>query len=219
MTERHPTRPPRHRPPGAADSPATPEPVSWVQDSRLQSWLAAEAAEARAESWEDSGAGSRTEDAERALEALFEGLTPLDPPAGFAARVLHRAGLATAPVPVTARWPRPVRWLTAAALTVCALGLALGRELAWAGLETLPNPLVSLFDLAGWVGGLLVHGVTLAATSLSAIPEWLRVAQAAAATPPVIVLGLLTVLVAAGLLHTLRAFQQTVERERTWSHA
>jgi hypothetical protein len=181
-----------HRPP--TSSPAAPaRPGSrGIGADTVGRWLAAEAAD-----------DPRAEDH---LAALFTALPWLDPPAGFAGRVLERVA------PRPAHLPAPVRWLTAAALLLGSLAWVLGGQLARTGLEALPNPVVALFDLAG----LATQGLVFVASLLTQVPDWLRLARLAAATPPVVLTGCLTVLVAAALL---RLLQQTVDRERTWSHA
>src|SRR4028118_2063289 len=73
--------------------------------------------------------------AEAELFALFEALPPLAPPAGFADRVLARAGLVAIPTPVPAQVATPARWNPFAARWLqVAMALCLlitGASLPW----------------------------------------------------------------------------------------
>lgn len=80
----------------------------------LNRWLAAER-------------DDHAEEADAALFELFEALPQVAPPAGFADRVLARAGIAAVPVAVPTRWnlfaSRPARLLLGLCLAAVALGV------------------------------------------------------------------------------------------------
>lgn len=165
----------------------------------LERWLAAEAQDAP--------------DAEERLDALFRTLPAAAPPAGFARRVLVRAGVARAPSAVE-RW----RWAVAAMLVTSALTLAGLVAVAWRLAWTVglwaepPTPVALLFDAVSAV----VRGLAATLSFLiDAVPRWLRIATAAAETPEVLGACGLAALAAAGAFHLL---QKTIERERSWSH-
>ena len=169
------------------------------RDDMLRRWLAAEADDAP--------------EAEEHLAALFEALPQPDPPAGFARRVLVRAGVARAPSTVE-RW----RWAVAAMLVTAALTLAGLTTVTLQVLSALgawvdpPTPAALLFDAVS----ALVKGSAIALSFLvEGIPRWLRVVAAAAETPEILWASTLAVLVAAGAFHIL---QKTIEPERSWSH-
>lgn len=80
----------------------------------LDRWLAAER-------------GDHAEEADAALFELFEALPLAAPPAGFADRVLARAGIAAAPAAAPVRWSlfasRPAQLLLALCVVAVAFGL------------------------------------------------------------------------------------------------
>lgn len=169
------------------------------RDDMLRRWLAAEADDAP--------------EAEEALEALFQALPQPAPPAGFAQRVLVRAGVARAPSAVE-RW----RWAVAAMLVTAALTLAGLTTLTLKALSALgawvdpPTPAALLFDA---VSALVKASASALSFLVEEMPRWLRVAAAAAETPEILLASTLAVLTAAGAFHIL---QKTIERERSWSH-
>lgn len=174
-----------------------------ADDETLRRWLAAE---------EDGREG----DAETALAALFEALPPLAPPAGFADRVLARAGLA-APVPArrfAARWLR-----VAAMLPLLIIGLAL----PW-----LPEMLRALASIANvlWSPGDLVRLGTGALVAVSqglvaafAFWDWLlrigRLLASPFATPAIALVMIGCLLVSLVAFHFLR---NLITRDRSWIH-
>lgn len=176
-------------------------------DEILHRWLAAE---------EDGRDG----DAEAALFALFEALPPLAPPAGFADRVLARAGLAPIPAPV------PVRrnlfaslWLRAlVTLSLLATGLALpwlsGVLRSVAGAVSFPS-LVDLVRLG--IGALIALSQGLVAAL--AFWDWLlgigRALAAPFATPAMALVMIGCLLVSLVAFHFLR---NLITRDRSWIH-
>jgi hypothetical protein len=172
----------------------------------LNRWLAAE---------EDG----RDEAADIALAALFEALPPLAPPAGFADRVLARAGLVAVPVPER-RSLFATGWFRAlAALPLLVIGLAL----PW-----MPEILRSLARLASalWSPGDLVRLGTAALIAVSqglvaALNLWdwlLRIGAALAApfaTPVMAVVMIGCLLVSLVSFHFLR---NLITRDRRWTH-
>lgn len=171
----------------------------------LSRWLAAE---------EDG----RDDAAETALAALFEALPPLAPPAGFADRVLARAGLA-APLPER-RSLFAVRWLQALAMLPL---LIIGLSLPW-----LPEILRSLASFAGtlWSPGDLVRlgtrtliAVSQGLASALALWDWLfrigRLLAAPFATPAIALVMIGCLLVSLVAFHFLRSL---IARHRSWTH-
>lgn len=176
-----------------------------ADDEILRRWLAAE---------EDGRDG----DAETALAALFEALPPLAPPAGFADRVLARAGLAV-PVPER-RSLFALRWVRALAMLPL---LVIGLALPW-----LPEILRSLASIAGvlWSPGDLFRlgtGALIAVSQglVSALALWdwlLRIGRLVAepfATPAIALVMAVCLLVSLVAFHFLR---NLITRDRSWSH-
>lgn len=173
----------------------------------LNRWLAAE---------EDGRDG----DAETALAALFEALPPLAPPAGFADRVLVRAGLAVpAPVPER-RSVFATRWLRAAAMLPL---LVIGLALPW-----LPEILRALTSVVGvlWSPGDLVRLGTAALAAVSqglvaalAFGDWLfrigRLLATPFATPAIALVAIGCLLISLVAFHFLR---NLITRDRSWTH-
>lgn len=166
----------------------------------LERWLTAEAA------------GDAAAEAE--LAALFTALPRLEPPPGFARRVLTAArGEAPGPAAEASPW----RWLAVAALLLVSLTTAVLGTFALRAAETLtgvfrlPSPVSLAADgLAALVGG-LADGLVLVAE----LPRWLRVAVAAAETPAVMLASVALLLAAAV---GFRVLQRVLDRERSWSH-
>ena len=173
----------------------------------LNRWLAAER-------------DGRDDEADEALFALFEAeaLPPLAPSAGFADRVLVRAGVvAGAPVRRSAFGGLWFRGLVALAL------LATGLSLPW-----LSGALRSLVELAGrlWSPGDLVRlGMAALVTLSQALASVItfgegllglgRVLASPFATPPVALVVVLCLLVSLMAFHFLR---NLIARDRSWSH-
>lgn len=180
----------------------------------LNRWLAAES-----EGQEDA--------AEAELLALFQALPPLAPPAGFADRVLARAGragvlanAAPAPQPV-ARWnPFAARWLQAA-LALCLL--VTGAALPW-----LISLLRSLADTTSFVlgpGDLVrlgtgaLHAVPRGLVAAFTLWDWFleigRTLTKPLATPVMAVGMIACLLVSLVAFHFLR---DLITRDRSWTH-
>lgn len=162
------------------------------------------------ESWLTAESAGRSEDADRALAALFAMVPRLAPGAGFADRVLRRAGL-TAPARSLAR---PVRWLVAASVALIAAFAGVLPSLApWLAERTSFVGVVDatsggIVTVAGWLRGSLVVWDALSGIS-SAVAT-------TAATPPV-ALALLAALAAAGL--ALRLLSDLLANEGSWTYA
>jgi hypothetical protein len=169
------------------------------QNDPLTRWLAAERA-------------GRPDEAEAALLELFEALPALAPPAGFADRVLERAGLQVETV-----WESlfASRWLRLA-LALCLLATSLSA--LW-----LPQTLLALLEtwsfgglVEVWVRTLAEAGVWLAA--IFRFGGWLyslgETLVQPLATPPVAALVGGCLLVSALAFRFLRDLIQ----ERSWSY-
>ena len=168
--------------------------------------------------WLTAEQEDRDDDAETALLALFEALPPLAPPAGFADRVLARAGLA-APVPVRRNLFVPV-WLRAF-VTLALLGT--GLALPW--LSEILRSLASLGRFL-WSPGDLVRLGTGALIAISqglvaalALWDWLlglgRALAAPFATPAMALVMIGCLLVSLVAFHFLR---NLITRDRSWIH-
>lgn len=184
-----------------------------TDDEILSRWLTAE------QSGDDEGA-------EAELLALFQALPPLAPPAGFADRVLARAGREgvlgnAAPAPLPARRnPFASHWLQAAvALCLLVTGAALPwltemlRSLAgpvrlvWGpgdlvrlgigALNAVTRGLVAAFDLWTWFLGI---GRTLTEPLMT----------------PVVAVGLFACLLVS--LVAFRLLRDLITRDRSWTH-
>lgn len=171
----------------------------------LNRWLAAE----------ENG---RDDAAETALAALFEALPPLAPPAGFADRVLARAGLAV-PVP-RRRSVFAARWLRALAMLPL---LVIGLALPWLSevlqsLASLVSVLWSPGDLVRLGTGSLI-AISQALVAALALWDWLlrigRMLAAPFATPAVALIMIGCLLVSLVAFHFLR---NLMTRDRSWTH-
>lgn len=167
--------------------------------------------------WLTAEQEDRDDDAETALYALFEALPPVAPPAGFADRVLARAGLA--PVPAR-RNLFASRWLRA--LVTLSL-LVTGLALPW--LSEILQSLASLGRLL-WSPGDLVRLGTGAFIAISqglvavlALWDWLlgigRALAAPFATPAMALVMIGCLLVSLVAFHFLR---NLISRDRSWIH-
>lgn len=173
----------------------------------LRRWLAAEA------DAPDEEHGAET--AEGALLHLFRSLPTPAPPAGFAARVMTRAGFparraAPAFWPLTGAW----RWAALVALTLVGLSALIGPavllerlgELSWS------TPADLLADAVWALGDTLRRGFAFWEV-LARIGEALGrvVAQPAVAASLAVIVGI------AGL--AFRLLLELTSRDRSWSHA
>ena len=168
------------------------------QQDALDRWLAAER-------------NGRDGEAETALLELFEALPVVSPAAGFAGRVLVRAGLQTAPADLFA-W-RPLR-------------IVLGMALAATGLGVLWLPPVLRFLAGLWSFGGAVQGGIRVLTDASqwlatALRFWdLLVTIVHALAEPLAVPQVMAVLVLALLASGLafRFLRDQITGERNWTY-
>lgn len=158
--------------------------------------------------------------AEAELFALFEALPPLAPPAGFADRVLARAGLAS-PEPVASRWnPFAARWLQVA-VSLCLL--ITGASLPW--LTEMLRSLAGVVSLFWGPGDVVRLGTgTLGVLSQGLVAafafwDWFLDIGRTLAEPlaaPVIAAGTIAcLLVSLVAFHFLR---DLITRDRSWTH-
>lgn len=150
--------------------------------------------------------------ADEALFELFEALPLIAPPAGFADRVLLRAGLQTAVKPsfFASRAARLV-------VALCVVALSLGA--LW--LPPVLGYLAGLWSFGGVVRG-GVHALTLASECLgSAIRVWDVLWSIASAltevlTMPQVTVGLLVCLIVSSL--AFRFLRDQISGERNWTY-
>lgn len=165
--------------------------------------------------------------AEAELFALFEALPPLAPPAGFADRVLARAGLASIPAPVPAPMATPARWNPFAARWL-QVAMALSLLITGASLPWLTGMLRSLGGAVSllWGPGDLVRLGTGALNTVSqgliaalAFWDWFLEIGRTLAEPlatPVFAAGTMAcLLVSLVAFHFLR---DLITRDRSWTH-
>jgi hypothetical protein len=170
--------------------------------------------------WLDAERADRAEDAEAALAALFSSLPPLQPPAGFADRVLLRAGLAAAPAMAmasrTRRSPFASLWMRGL-LTACLL--AIGVSALWLpqALRALAG-LVSMADLVRiWTGSVVV--VCRWMGSAVGLWDFLLTVGRALATPletPAVALALASCLLVS--MVAFRFLRDLITRDRSWTY-
>lgn len=178
----------------------------------LRRWLAAEARACDAE----RGA----EEAEKALLRLFRALPSPVPPAGFAERVLARAGVTGAAAGVLARPPVGRIWRWAVAACVALVGLSsllwlpvaaelLGQVRWWAPVE-----------LAGDAVRVLTNGIHRGVVVWEFLARISAAVGHAATRPPVAasLAGAVLVAVLAFRL-LLELTTATPARDRSWTHA
>ena len=163
--------------------------------------------------WLDAEHQERADEAEAALQALFATLPPLRPPAGFADRVLLRAGLAPVPAPrsvFTSLWLR-------ASLVLCFL--AVSASLLW-----LPQTvravsgLLSLSDLVRVMTGSVIEACRWLGSAAGLWELFLTVGRALAApleTPAVAYAMVLCLLVS---MVAFRFLRNLIARDRSLSH-
>lgn len=168
--------------------------------------------------WLDAERDDRAEDAEAALLELFAAVPRLAPPAGFADRVLLRAGL-VAPAVAAPAWSSRLfaaRWVRAL-LALCPL--AIGVSMFW--LPQLLRALGGLWGLGDLVQigtGSVVEGARWLGSLFNFWELFLTIARALAtplATTPglgVVVVCLLVSLVA------FRFLRDLITRDRSWIH-
>lgn len=166
-------------------------------DEELESWLAAEEAD-------------DAERAEAALAALFTALPLGAPPAGFAGRVMARAGLASRRLPLGRLWARVTACLALAGAGTFAL---VAPQLV-RGLAATVEPAALL--AAG--PRLLAAATATLARVLELAVKLLDVARAVAApfaSPAVAVAALAALAVAAV---ALRLLHDLISNQRSWSY-
>jgi hypothetical protein len=176
------------------------------QEDILDRWLTAE----------NDG---RADEAEAALAALFAGLPPMAPPAGFADRVMLRAGMAAQAVPAAARARRSVfasPWVRGW-LTLCLL--AVGVSMLW--LPPVLRAVMGLLSVANlvrlWTGTLVVACRWLG----SALGLWdflLSVGRALAIPleTPAVALALVSCLLVSTI--AFRFLRGLITRDRSWTY-
>jgi len=163
--------------------------------------------------WLAAEQGDRADEAEAALAALFTALPPLQPPAGFADRVMLRAGM----VAVPARRSLFASLWVRGGLTLCLL--AMGVSVLW-----LPQTLRAFAGLLSvgslvriWTGSL----VTACRWLGSALGLWdfLLTVGRALATPletPAVALALVSCLLVSTL--AFRFLRGLITRDRSWTY-
>jgi hypothetical protein len=171
----------------------------------LDRWLAAEQA-------------GRGDEAEAALTTLFAGLPPLQPPAGFADRVLLRAGLAVAPASVH-QTPRSLfaSFWVRGGITLCLF--AVGVSVLW-----LPQTLRALAGLLSvgelvrlWTGSVVVACRWLG--SFVGLWDFLLTVGRALATPlesPAVVAAMVSCLLVS--MVAFRCLRHFIPQDRSWFH-
>ena len=170
----------------------------------LDRWLSAERAD-------------HTDEAEAALMALLATLPPLHPSAGFADRVMLRAGLAPASVAATAGRSLLASFWVRGLLTLCLL--AIGVSALW-----LPQTLrafaglVSVGDLVRlWTGS--VVGACRWLGSALGVWEFLLTVGRALATPletPTMALAMVSCLLVS--MVAFRFLRNLITPDRSWIH-
>ena len=159
--------------------------------------------------WLTAEQGDRADEAEAALAALFTALPPLQPPAGFADRVMLRAGLAPRSF-FASLWVR-------GGLTLCLL--AIGASVLW--LPQMLRALAGLLSVGSlvrlWTGSLVAACRWLG----SALGLWdflLTVGRALAAPleTPAVALALVSCLLVSML--AFRFLRGLITRDRSWTY-
>jgi len=167
--------------------------------------------------WLSAEQNDRADEADAALAALFTALPPLLPPAGFADRVMLRAGLAAVPLAVPARRSFFASLWVRAALTLCLLSI--GVSVLW-----LPQMLRAIAGLLS-VGGLVRIWTSSLVTACrwlgSALGLWdfLLTVGRALATPletPAVALVLVSCLLVS--LLAFRSLRGLITRDRSWTY-
>jgi len=163
--------------------------------------------------WLDAEHQDRAEEAEAALQALFATLPPMGPPAGFADRVLLRAGLAPVPAPrslFASLWLRASLVLSFLALSVSLFWLPQTVR-AFAGLW-------SLSDLVRMTTGSVIEACRWLGSAVGLGELVLTVGRALAApleTPAVAYAMVLCLLVS---MVAFRFLRNLITRDRSLSH-
>jgi hypothetical protein len=154
-------------------------------------------------------------EAEAALQALFATLPPLGPPAGFADRVLLRAGLEAMPVPArrslfASLWVRALLVLSFVSISVSALWLPpTVRVVAglWSVAGTVRVWTGSVIEACRWLGSVL------------GLWELLVTIGRALATPletPAVAYAMVTCLLVS--MVAFRFLRNLITRDRSWIH-
>jgi len=165
--------------------------------------------------WLTAEQNDRAEEADAALAALFTALPPLLPPAGFADRVMLRAGLEMAVAPArrnlfASLWVR-------GALSLCLLSV--GVSVLW-----LPQMLHAIAGLLS-VGGLVRIWTSSVVTacrwlgSVLGLWDFLLTVGRALATPletPAVALALVSCLLVS--LLAFRSLRGLITRDRSWTY-
>jgi len=161
--------------------------------------------------WLTAERGDRPEEAEVALLELFEGLPLIAPPAGFAGRVLVKAGIQAARSDLFAS--RGVRLVLALCLTATSLGLLwlppTLRMLAglWSLSDLVQGGVQAVIGASRWLASVLRLG-ELVLTIGRALTEPLTLPQVTAA--------LVVCLLASSL--ALRFLRDQISNERNWTY-
>lgn len=173
----------------------------------LRRWLAAERGAPDAE----RGA----EAAEEALLRLFRSLPPPAPPAGFAVRVLARAGLAT-PATALRLWPVAGvwRWAALVSMTLVAVAALVGPAviLELLGGLSWSAPAEALADTVWAFGEGLRRGF-----AFWEVLARLGSALARVVAQPAVAASLAAIFAVAAL--AFRLLLELTSRDRSWSHA
>jgi hypothetical protein len=167
--------------------------------------------------WLTAEQNDRAEEADAALVALFTVLPPLLPPAGFADRVMLRAGLETEMAVAPARRSLFASLWVRGALTLCLLSI--GVSVLW--LPQMLRAIAGLLSVGGlvriWTGSL----VTACRWLGSALGLWdfLLTVGRALATPletPAVALALVSCLLVS--LLAFRSLRGLITRDRSWTY-
>jgi hypothetical protein len=166
--------------------------------------------------WLRAERDDRGDEADAALLALLSGLPALQPPAGFADRVMARAGLAAVATAAARRSLFASAWVRAL-LTLCLL--AIGVSALW-----LPQTLrafaglLSLADLVRMWSGSVVAACNWLASALGMWDFVLTVGRALA-TPletPAVALAMVSCLLVS--MVAFRFLRNLITRDRSWTH-
>jgi hypothetical protein len=167
--------------------------------------------------WLRAERDDRGDEADAALLALLSTLPTLQPPAGFADRVMARAGLAAVAVATGARRSFFASAWVRALLTLCLL--AIGVSALW-----LPQTLrafaglLSLADLVRMWSGSVVAACNWLASALGMWDFVLTVGRALA-TPletPAVALAMVSCLLVS--MVAFRFLRNLITRDRSWTH-
>jgi hypothetical protein len=170
----------------------------------LDQWLRAEQAD-------------HADEADAALAALFAALPPLEPPAGFADRVLLRAGLTPAAEPAPAPWTFWASFWVRAMLTLGLLSIGVSALWLPQTLRALAG-LLSVSDLVRWSIASLV-GASRWLGSFAGLWEFLLTIGRALTTPletPTVALAMASCLLVS--MVAFRFLRDLITHDRSWIH-